>query len=545
MRRCWLYSILAWGLLCLGASEASARLGASRFFPGLYYPDAPQEADAQVIDVAENAGFDSADLSLSPAGGTLTGEVVGPDGPAVGLLVQAWVGTIRVDGRTDDSGRFSLEGVPAGSVLLRFSSDAPYSRDRAHAAAYLGGVDAPDQSPRIELADQESKDIGHQTLEWGAILGGRVMTPEGFGLEGARIRIEDGAGGFWSTETGPQGRWRQGGLAAGSYLVEVTPPSGPYLSEFFGGARTSDEAALVSATVPSERLDLDVDLDVGGEIDGRVRNETGSPYPDFEVEFEDRDRGTVFKTRTEDHGEYAMTGLPAGSYYVFVPRLNRYFPSAVHVEDARTVTVAEGAVAGRVDVIGFDLGDCRLSNDGRGVIHGVLDVDFAYTDAVVVTALSPSDTVETAFHDPGAYSLDCVPPGDYLVRFVAQGGYPRLFHPGVPDEAQAVRVTVAGDTAMAVDYLPDRSTWIAGRVLDAESNTPIGAVRVSARSTNGRVVASALTEADGFYRIETLPDGSGLPAGSYRVLAESTLVPDPDVTPVLQPTVSARQDGDQ
>ncbi|MEZ4652828.1 MAG: carboxypeptidase regulatory-like domain-containing protein [Candidatus Eisenbacteria bacterium] len=327
--------------------------------------------------------------------------------------------------------------------------------------------------------------------------------------------------------------------------MEVTPPSGPYLSEFFGGARTSDEAALVSATVPSERLDLDVDLDVGGEIDGRVRNETGSPYPDFEVEFEDRDRGTVFKTRTEDHGEYAMTGLPAGSYYVFVPRLNRYFPSAVHVEDARTVTVAEGAVAGRVDVIGFDLGDCRLSNDGRGVIHGVLDVDFAYTDAVVVTALSPSDTVETAFHDPGAYSLDCVPPGDYLVRFVAQGGYPRLFHPGVPDEAQAVRVTVAGDTAMAVDYLPDRSTWIAGRVLDAESNTPIGAVRVSARSTNGRVVASALTEADGFYRIETLPDGSGLPAGSYRVLAESTLVPDPDVTPVLQPTVSARQDGDQ
>jgi hypothetical protein len=65
---------------------------------------------------------------------------------------------------------------------------------------------------------------------------------------------------------------------------------------------------------------------------------------------------------------------------------------------------------------------------------------------------------------------------------------------------------------------------------------------VRATSSSGAIVATAETGADGSYRIDSLADGSGLPAGLYRVNAESTLVADPDLTPIRQPSLAARAD---
>jgi hypothetical protein len=549
-RRCWI-DRRAWSLLSIvsaslcvlalsGSTSAASNLGMSRFFPGLFYPNAPSQTGAVLVPVAPGNGFAGADIALGASGGVVVGTVSGPEGPVAGLLIEAFRGSITVAGRTDGDGNFSLEGVPAGSAALRFSSDHPLSRDDAHAAVYLGGSRDLGSSLRLEILDSAIEEIGTVDLELGVVLGGRIHSVEGDPLEEAIVRIEEVGGAMWTTRTDQNGEYRQGGLHGGSYRIRATPPAGGYLSEFFGGARTEPEAELVAVSAPAQRVDLHIELDRGGEIRGQIRAEgSNAPYPDFIVEARESDSGETYSAETDIFGAYAIEGLPAGSYLIFVPRLNRYFPGVVRVEDARAIEVAEGAVSGRVDMTGFDLGTCQLGPGARGRIEGNLDADLSITSEILVTAYSESDTVESAFDQFGPYQLDCVPRGSYRVRFLPRGGYRTQWHEEASNEQGALLVSVNADTIRAVDYRAEKSGWITGRVTEGAGGAGIEGVRVRARSNVGTTSATARTGSDGTYRIDALADGSGLPAGLYWVNAESTLVADPDVTPVRQPTISA------
>lgn len=549
-RRSWidrrarsLLSIISAGVCALtlgNPTSAASNLGMSRFFPGLFYPNVPSQAGAVLVPVAPGSGFAGVDIALGESGGVVVGTVSGPKGPVAGLLIEAFRGSITVAGRTDGDGNFSLEGVPAGSVAIRFSSDHPLSREDVHAAVYLGGSRELGSSLRVEVVDSAIEEIGTVDLELGVVLGGRVHSTEGDPLEETIVRIEDVGGATWTTRTDQNGEYRQGGLHGGSYRIRATPPAGRYLSEFFGGARTEPEAEFIAVSAPAQRVDLHIELDRGGEIRGQIRAEgSNAPYPDFIVEARERATGATYRAETDHIGVYAIEGLPSGSYLIYVPRLNRYFPGVVRAEEARAIEVAEGAVSGRVDMTGFDVGTCQLGSGARGRIEGSLNADLSITSEILVTAYSESDTVESAFDQFGPYQLDCVPPGSYRVRFLPRGGYRTQWHDQASNEQGALLISVNADTIREVDYRAEKSGWITGRVTEGAGGAGIDGVRVRARSNAGPISATARTGADGAYRIDSLADGSGLPAGLYWVNAESTLIADPDVTPVLQPTLSA------
>jgi len=172
------------------------------------------------------------DPSSGPVVGTaaITGIVLSTDtGTPVRRAQVTVAGTHLPIGRsaiTDDSGRFLVEALPAGSYTVS-----------ARKAAYLTGVfgaTGPER-PGVTLAVSDGQRLTDITLHMtrGAAVGGTVVDERGQPLPGAQVsafRVLPG-GLFSATAAAAscddRGRYRVFGLPPGDYLVSVTFPMPP------------------------------------------------------------------------------------------------------------------------------------------------------------------------------------------------------------------------------------------------------------------------------------------------------------------------------
>jgi hypothetical protein len=114
----------------------------------------------------------------------------------------------------------------------------------------------------------------------------------------------------------------------------------------------------------------------------------------------------------------------------------------------------------------------------------------------------------------GDYKLEGLRPGNYFVRAEARG-YLIEYWEEVPDlnEAEAVEVPESGNVEH-IDFTLEQGGAIAGLVVSAADNTPIGGALIQVWPKDGNaVIARGQTERDGKYLI------AGLRTGDYIVFA--------------------------
>ena len=526
--------------------EVSSLLGDSRSYPRRYYPNAPSEAEAVPIVLLPGDEF-GATLSLPSIGVTVRGRVLGEaaDGgdpqPLPGALVQILHGGLVLEGLSDPSGEYTLEGVPAGHVHLRIATDDPRSRARRHHALYYPGVEDAEQATPLLIEGAAPVQVGDFTLPLGVDLSGHVRTPDdGEPLGGIPVTVTERTSlRTWRSVTNAGGYFWQGGLGPGDYVLFADSEGTPYVAEYHDGARTLEAATPLTLGAGDVQAGLVIQPDLGGTITGRILTDLGQPLIDTDVQVIERNTERRWVVQTNVAGVYVKNGLHAAQYLVYVPLFKRYFPDEPRQEDARPITVVEGEVDDRIDVSGSVPADCVLPPAAQGVIRGNLDVDYARTPQVVVRAASARDTVEKVMTNGNLYTLECVPEGDYQIAAFAQGGYRRQFYPDAFDANGAMLVTVDADTVEAIDLLLEESVVIETQVVEDAGASPLEAVRVVAREDVTGIELEGRTGFDGRVRFEVLPDGTGLPAGNWILYADSTVVPDPDVTPVFQPELEA------
>ncbi|RIL10424.1 hypothetical protein DCC79_08055, partial [bacterium] len=244
---------------------------------------------------------------------------------------------------TDGAGQYLFDGLPAGDYLVRVDDTAGVLQGKTPSYD-PDGIGTPNLAD-VTLgagAAVNTVDFGYtapgQTTTT-ALIGDRVWVDadnDGIqdagepGLEGATVGLYDSTGTVLlaSTTTDENGNYAFGGLAAGTYVVKVTPPSG--MTQTFDADGTgSAHQSTVTVTAGQVKLDQDFGYRGTGSIDGEVWKDTsadgtrqagetaGIPgvtvvvYWDLDGDgLVDPNEPVVGQAVTDANGNYSVGGLP-------------------------------------------------------------------------------------------------------------------------------------------------------------------------------------------------------------------------------------------
>ena len=240
---------------------------------------------------------------------------------------------------------------------------------------------------------------------------------------------------------------------------------------------------------------VDFALVASGVVAGRVVDDAGEPYPALRVE-----AMTMQYTRgrrvplqagngtTNDLGEFRITGLAPGAYYVLtVPTetwqdvdetkgahayAQTYYPGVADFDQAQAVTIAAGQA--------FDVGDIRLATGRAAVVSGVvLDASGAPMANQSVNMDRITRTIGGALYSAGfggAARSDAA--GRFQFRDVAPGEY-NVYVGSSQTETAAVSVRIAGADVTGLTLAPRKPSALTGTIVsDDGTPMPFSPVRV-------------------------------------------------------------------
>ncbi|MEN3338770.1 MAG: hypothetical protein V7647_2446 [Acidobacteriota bacterium] len=307
-------------------------------------------------------------------------------------------------------------------------------------------------------------------------------------------------------------------LPAGSYTI--TASRSGYASRGYSD-RPSARTTAVTLAEGQALNKLDVVLPAAGVIVGRILDEDGKPFSgatvDALVSRTDAGQATlasVSTTESDDRGEFRLSGLPAGQYYLsaFDPAFARvgdetgplrynatYYPGVASVEEATRITVVPGLEPAPVSL------GLKIVRPGR--VSGRLNTPERrqlLSAAVVMTHMDTalSEAADQANVLPnGTFTFRNVPPGRYEIR--ARGDVT----PGGTALFASFRLRLEGRdvTDIVMELLPGAT--LSGELTFEPAGArhpPFTGFRVRAPLIDGRSFADALT-------------GGVTPEGTYAI----------------------------
>ena len=335
------------------------------------------------------------------------------------------------------------------------------------------------------------------------------------------------------TLTGADGKFLLRDLPAASYTITVTRTG--YATFTHGqGRRSAALPVVVSAGQPSP---LEIVLQPGRSIDGRILDEDGTPFAGAIVEaltprFDGgRDTLAVVATaRTDDRGEFRLHGLAPGEYFIgaadpafasvttaggvarYAPT---YYPGVPSPTDAKPVTIAASGETAPIEIRLKLLPPARVS--GRLIAPNGRELLSA---AIVMAPSDEQGAPSTAPANPmllpdGRFSFGQVAPGRYQIRARGQTDA----HAAAQFALFAIDVQGSDIDGIAMPLRP--GAVIEGTIaLEPRGGTKppsLSALRVRAPSIDGSSFGDALTGA-------VQPNGSfalrGVMQGPHQIVVD-------------------------
>ncbi|MDW7672044.1 MAG: SdrD B-like domain-containing protein, partial [Bacillota bacterium] len=261
------------------------------------------------------------------------------------------------------------------------------------------------------------------------------------GIPGVTVLLKNVEGNvIMETVTDEEGYYLFTGVPAGTYTVEVVPPTG--MVQTYGPGPEMDSSYTFTVTAGEEYLTVDFGYNYTGCITGTVfRDHNGNKLfdPDEEVLagiqvylYLDTDGNGIItdsdiriaETQTDMDGSYSFGSLPPGDYLVFVDEMDPALPDgyqsttgnllAVTLEletmDECVTNVNFGFTAFGVigDLVWLDSNRNGVFDTGEGGIPGVTVIlRDGLTNEIIAVTVTSSD---------GSYFFRDLPPGTYTVE---------------------------------------------------------------------------------------------------------------------------------
>ena len=432
---------------------------------------APGEATVEVV-----AGqVTPLDFRLGP-GAILEGTVKDRTGaPVEGANVRAhgpgeFLGSFA---STDAGGRYRLEGLAPGSVLLAAEKDG---RGKASATVEVA-ADAPARWDPV--------------LDAGSILAGRVLAPDGSPRAGWAVHARTAEpGSSWqdSAVTGVDGSFLIRNCWSAGLRVEVRPrvPGGSF-ADFPSLVLTevNPGAGELLITVPEENLPT-------AFLAGAVVDGAGKPLGGAQVAVaRGVDFSTPYRFADPETGRFRVGPLPPGDWEV-----------TISAKGLPPVSLGRRRLEAGDEV---DLGVIAL-REGGTVEARIRREDGKPLNRPWGEVLAGDGAVAAQFHSEGGVGrAGPVAPGSYLLRVEETVSAEETLLALVPVEVRAGERTSVDVTLLLVG----RRSF---RARTADGGEPEGKVRLRVRDAGGRWVRTFTWN---------LPTSLPLPSGSYVVEAET------------------------
>lgn len=275
-------------------------------------------------------------------------------------------------------------------------------------------------------------------------------------------------------------------LEEGTYRLQFQDLRPPYDTD-----RYAPTDALVTVTAGATAV-KNVKMRTGAAIGGRVTAK-GKPAGGARIVAANKER-VSFETVADKQGDYALGGLPKGSYAVFT-------------YDRKGRFVAKSTYLPRLEPGRFKKADVDLTVRAGRLVVDLYAGAQPYPGVAYVTAVSRGNgQFWTEKATDGSVTFSGLYPGKYDLVVPGAGGY---LGGTLAVEGQKVR---RGKTSFGTVRLTQPGAKVSGRVVDSkDASVALSPVAVSLYDAGGRLVASGTTAADGTFTIgDQLVTGSGL-----------------------------------
>jgi protocatechuate 3,4-dioxygenase beta subunit len=406
-------------------------------------------------------------IDLLP-GATLVGRAVlqGEETPVAGVHIEG----IAVEGsydrsstRTDEEGRFRIEGLSPGRYRIEATSEGREGYTRESITLAMGETSAEVVVELDPAYVVRGRVVDKATGE--PCTGGQVVITDSKQSEYSQAAIE------------PDGWARMASVIPGDYRVEVTCKDHIVRDDF-------PHVVVKDKDAPT----LTWQVDRGASIRVEVVDEKGRPIPQANVMAQaQQDNAWGQADHPGPDGTYLVTGLKSGAY-----RVSAHTNDGARGDGTATVSTSEERL--------------RIEVPTAGAIEGVVEDDaHRPVPHVQVSATGPSHGYAWTLDD-GTFAMTGLVSGDYEVR--AGDRQPRRRAGEVEkDDPRVVKVSLTAPQHAKVKVTTEaHSGVIQGRVVDATDRPVIDAfIEVSGRGGGDR--PPLMTDTDGRFTVEHLADG--------------------------------------
>jgi len=296
---------------------------------------------------------------------------------------------------SDETGFFRAEDVIPGTIELQ--------------AMATGFQDTEIKNLEVR-AGQELKGV-EVVLAPGAVIEGRVLSPSGQPVIGAEVSVAESNQSFSlrrATSDG-DGHYRMEGVAPGTRTIQAEHK----------GYRRSVRELEVRAGENS----LDLRLEGGVEVSGRVLEEGGTPLASARVQLREGWSSWNQPSATSGaDGSFTLTGVADGTYRLLAEK-----EGYARSREGQELTVAGSSVGGI---------EIKLTSGGA-IVGQLSGLDFTELSQVRVWLVNAGRQSGQVAPD-GTYRIDHVEPGDYRVLASLPGGSRQAegqvtLEPGAPE----------------------------------------------------------------------------------------------------------------